>query len=133
MTTTRFPGWLRDAALLILLTGGAVLIGTAAGHWYRDARTRPLVEAHDPASVPIEAETMPVLIATSTCPACANARAWLDTRGIRYRELTVDQSTEARTIAETLEVSIVPTFLIGDVRINGFDAQALEQHLPVGS
>lgn len=129
VSLSRFPGWLRDAALLCLLTLGAVLAGTAAGHWYRDAGTRPAVESFDPATMTIATAPEPVLIATSSCPACASARAWLDARGIRYRELTADQSADARAIAETLDVSIVPTFLIGDERINGFHEQELESRL----
>ena len=128
--TITLRGVLRDGLLLLALTAFAVVLGTAAGRYYQKSSTRPAVESFDRAGLTFDPGATPVMIATSTCPACASARQWLTDRKVTVRELTVDQSDEARRIAGNLDVTIVPTCLIGGTRINGFVEAELAARLP---
>ena len=129
MNTMTLRSVLRDGLLLLVLTAVAVVLGTAVGRYYQKSSTRPAVEHFDPAGLSVDASQMPVMFATTTCPACAAARDWLSERGIKVHELTVDQSEEAKRMAGSIDVTIVPTFLIGTTRINGFVEQELETRL----
>lgn len=119
----------RDAAMLAVIVLIAAFAGQLFGSGWKQWNQQPLVEEFVPGAIPEIAADQWVMIASSTCPACANARRWLAQQGIVYRELTVDQSPRARAIADQLDVQTVPTFLIGDTRINGFVPSELQQRL----
>lgn len=68
----------------------------------------------------------PVMLSLSTCPVCKQARGWLADRGIEHVELVMDESDEARRLAERLGVRAVPVFLVGEQQITGFDPAMLE-------
>jgi glutaredoxin len=57
---------------------------------------------------------------------CKQARGWLADRGIDYTELVMDESDDARRLAERLGVVAVPVFLVGEQQITGFDPAMLE-------
>ncbi len=127
---TRLRTLTRDALVLVLLAVLAAGIGTwLAGAW-KQWQQPPQTERFDRQILGAQGMVSPVMIASSTCPACASARSWMAERGIVYQELTVDRSELARQIADRLNVKIVPTFLIGDVRVNGFIESELQQRLP---
>ncbi len=127
---TRLRTLTRDALILVLLAVLAAGIGQwLAGVW-KEWQQPPQTERFDSQILSAEGMVSPVMIASSTCPACASARTWMAERGIVYQELTVDRSEQARKIADRLNVKIVPTFLIGDVRVNGFIQSELQQRLP---
>ena len=60
-------------------------------------------------------ETGVVMYCRSWCPDCMRARRWLDEHGIPYTEIDVDDDTEARAHAESLNDGRLhtPTFEIG--------------------
>ncbi len=129
MNNPKLRSLARDAALLALIALTAALAGQLLGSGWKQWNQQPLIEKFVPGTIPeISADPL-VMIASSTCPACAGAREWLAAEGIAYRELTVDQSPRAREIADELKVQTVPTFLIGTTRINGFAPTELQQRL----
>lgn len=85
-----------------------------------------------PASAPVPAKrparTMParmpyiVMYATSTCPYCAKARAYMASRGIPYEERDADSSREFRDYGGRG----VPLFVIGSEVLQGFSPSALD-------
>lgn len=119
----------RDAGLLVLIALTAAFAGQLFGKGWKQWNEPPLVETFVAPATPEFAEGGLVMIASSTCPACAGAREWLAAEGIVYRELTVDQSPRAREIADELEVQTVPTFLFQKTRINGFEPTELRRRL----
>ena len=56
------------------------------------------------------------------CPFCMRAKAILDTRGIRYEEVNVDEIPGFRAkLVEMTGRRTVPQIIIGDEAIGGFD------------
>ena len=62
----------------------------------------------------------------STCPACAQLKAWLGERGLRYHELSVDTDQEAGRIAREIGVQSVPVLFTATHRINGYVPEQIE-------
>ncbi|SFG94494.1 Glutaredoxin [Duganella sp. CF458] len=63
-----------------------------------------------------------VLYGTETCPYCAKARAYFKEQGIAYADLDVGKPGQAREEFKKLGGSGVPLLLIGERRIEGFNA-----------
>jgi len=70
-----------------------------------------------------------VLYGTQTCPFCAKARAYFKEKGIAYADLDVGTPGESREEFKKLGGSSVPLLLIGDRRINGFNAGVIKAAL----
>lgn len=69
-----------------------------------------------------------VMYATRWCPHCARARTYLKSRGIDYVEVDVEQDQEgARRRDEVNPQKSVPTFLIDDIVLVGFNPQGIER------
>lgn len=68
---------------------------------------------------------------TSTCVPCKNLKAWLDERGYEYELIDVGpRNPEQRE--EMVRLSgrmMVPTIVIGEQVISGFDPKQLEEIL----
>ncbi|MFO1496549.1 MAG: glutaredoxin family protein [Lysobacterales bacterium] len=70
-----------------------------------------------------------VLVSLSTCPACAQARTWLGENGQSYVELAVDQSPEAKALAQRLGINAVPVLILGNRSIRGFDGDTFAREI----
>jgi glutaredoxin len=70
-----------------------------------------------------------ILFSTSTCPYCGLARDFLDSRGIPYLDLVIDLDEDAARNYELIEGQGVPTFIIGDRKILGFNTPVLVEAL----
>lgn len=64
-----------------------------------------------------------VLYSAGNCPHCKRAKAFLQRQGIAYREMDITRNSRARKALERLGARGVPTLLIGDARLDGFDEQ----------
>ncbi|WP_295544039.1 glutaredoxin family protein [uncultured Thiohalocapsa sp.] len=64
-----------------------------------------------------------VLYSAGNCPHCKRAKAFLQRQGIAYREMDITRNPRARKALERLGARGVPTLLIGDARLDGFDEQ----------
>lgn len=70
-----------------------------------------------------------VLYGTQTCPFCAKARAYFKEKGIAYADLDVGTPGESREEFKKLGGRSVPLLLIGDRRIDGFNASVIKAAL----
>lgn len=122
----------RDFLILLALAVVAAALGVLLGQWWKQRSERPTIEPFAQQTLLMQLGDQPVLISRSTCPACKMAKEWLSQNRIVYRELVIDQDVSALELAKTIEVSVVPTFLIGSERINGFEVDALRQRLLKG-
>ena len=72
------------------------------------------------------------LYSTRKCPACRQARAYLKQRGLTFHEFDVSTNLRAQKALARLGARSVPTILIGDARVEGFDLGRLERLLGKG-
>jgi glutaredoxin-like YruB-family protein len=80
-------------------------------------------------SAPAAAVPEVKMYVTSWCPYCKKARAYLTQRGIRYAELDIEKSREARAEYDRLGARGVPVILVGTQRMNGYSEERLAQLL----
>lgn len=66
---------------------------------------------------------------TSWCGVCKMAKAYLDSKGVRYRELDVETDPSAKQEFARLGGRGVPVILVGENRMDGFDQGKLENML----
>lgn len=75
------------------------------------------------------------IYSTSTCPYCRAEKKYLDSRGVKYEDIVLDQHPEAvQTSVDTCKSNAVPcTHIVGDdgnsVEIVGFDQPKLDAAL----
>ena len=70
------------------------------------------------------------LFTTSTCPACQQAKRYLDEKNIEYTEYDVAEDEEARTkMVEETGQMVVPIIKKGQDYVVGFDREKLEDLL----
>lgn len=63
-----------------------------------------------------------VMYATDWCPYCMRARRLLQSKGVTWREIDVDDSPDARAeMRSRTHRSTVPQIFIGDRHVGGFD------------
>ncbi len=72
------------------------------------------------------------LYTTGRCPHCRRLKAFLQQRGLTFRELDVERSRRALTEFQRLGGRSVPLVQIGDAVVRGFDRRRLEQLLKGG-
>ena len=75
------------------------------------------------------AQTQVVLYGTDWCGYCAKTRAYFKENKIEFVDLDIEKSPEARKAHEALGGGGVPVVLIGNRKIQGFNAGALEAAL----
>jgi len=69
------------------------------------------------------------LFVTQACPYCKKAKAYLRQRGTPFEELDVETSRSAKAEYDKLGGRGVPVILVGQQRMEGFDAGGLESLL----
>ncbi len=70
------------------------------------------------------------IFTTPTCPACRQAKEYLSNKGVNFKELDVSSDAGARkTMFEKSGRLAVPTLLIGEEVIIGFDTNKIEKLL----
>ena len=70
-----------------------------------------------------------VLFGTATCRWCVQARTFLDSLGVDYRDHRIDESASAEALYQTLGAQAVPVVLVGNRRIEGYDEPAIRDAL----
>jgi glutaredoxin len=72
------------------------------------------------------------LYATDWCPSCKRAKAYLESRHIPFTAYNVDRNREAsKRLAQLNPARTIPTAVIGDAKIVGFDQAAYERALGI--
>ena len=81
-----------------------------------------------------ERENEVVIYSTSWCSVCKTAKSYLDSKGIKYREVDVEKSKEgAEEYRRQGGDGGVPLIVIGDKKLKGFDPHALDSMLRVAA
>ena len=70
-----------------------------------------------------------VMYSTSHCPACKMAKQYFAQKGVSYQEIDVETSADGRAAFQKLGGRGVPLIMVGDKRVEGFSAQALDAML----
>lgn len=112
---------------------------------YRDADFDPVPVQQPPAEnrrlktnvFPLEKQPPPKqqfngtveLYVTSWCGYCKKARAYLDSKGVRYVTYDIENDPAANRRHKELGGRGVPLIIIGSNRISGFSAQAIDNYL----
>ena len=69
-----------------------------------------------------------VMYGTRTCGYCMSARRMLDSKGVVYEDIRVDEHPERRSEISDLGLLTVPQIWIGERHVGGFDEMwALER------
>ena len=69
------------------------------------------------------------LYGTRQCPACRQARSYLQQRKLAFQELDVSINLRAQKALARLGAKGVPVIMIGDDRVDGFDRKRLDRLL----
>jgi len=72
------------------------------------------------------------LFGTTWCGYCKKARALLVSKGIPYEDIDVEESARGRAEYKQLGAKGVPVILVGNQRMDGFDAGRLDSMLKQG-
>jgi glutaredoxin len=70
-----------------------------------------------------------VMYSTSRCPACVSAKQYFAQKGVSYQEIDLEKSPDGRAAFEKLGGRGVPLIMVGEKRMEGFSAQALDAML----
>jgi glutaredoxin len=73
----------------------------------------------------------PIIYSTPTCVYCHALMDWLDSEGVEYEEMDTTNPVVAHEISQQLgyEIDTVPTTVIGDEVIVGFNRPAIKKAL----
>ncbi|MGE3319240.1 MAG: glutaredoxin family protein [Candidatus Berkiella sp.] len=74
-------------------------------------------------------ETSVVLYGTSTCGYCKQAREYLRSHGVSFKDYDIENSDEAKNKFQELNGQGVPLILVGKTRLDGFDREDLHTAL----
>ena len=120
---------LKYALLLVFF----IALGLASGQAFRIGmdwwNARAQISTIDRAALQIPAEPALIMISLSTCPVCVRSKQWLATQDIPFTEFVVDQSDDAKAMADRLNVESVPTFIVREKQVIGFDPDSFARLL----
>lgn len=117
------------AALIWAAFLGLGLLGGMGFRHYMSPTAGPEIAIVDRSTPGLPAADQLVLVSLSTCPACAKARQWLSEQNQEYVELSIDQSRDAKALADRLGINAVPVLILGDRSIKGFDGATFEREI----
>lgn len=118
---------LKNIAVYILVLAAGLGGGYVAAHlpaWMTPNYKEGNFTAYFP-----DAQTKVVLFGTSWCPHCADARAYLRKQNVKFADMDIEKNTTAGAQYKELKGEGVPTILIGNRRIQGFNQGAIETAL----
>lgn len=90
--------------------------------------TGPAVVSKAPAG-PAATSKEVVIYSAAWCGYCKKAKAYMDSKGVRYREVDVETDAGGREEFAKLGGRGVPVILVGENRMDGFDQARLEAML----
>lgn len=70
-----------------------------------------------------------VMYSTSWCGVCKNARSYLQSNGIKFKEYDIEKNTNAHSKYKKLGGKGVPLITVGKNKMSGFSASRLEAML----
>ncbi len=99
--------------------GGPAQVDT----WTQVLKRPPAVDTSKPRSAAV------TMFSTSWCPHCKRAKAYFAQKGVGYREVDIEESEAGRREFEQYGGSGVPLIIVGEQRMRGFDAAAMDRLL----
>lgn len=104
-------------------------VSTVASQQTASASTAPASPAR-PASASAAPSAQPVVMyGTDWCPYCARARKHFAQRGIAFQEKDIEKSPTWKREYDALGGRGVPVILVGQQRMDGYDANRLDRML----
>ncbi len=91
--------------------------------WTRVLKRPPAVDTSKPGSAAI------TMFSTSWCPHCKRAKSYFAQKGVSYREVDIEASDSGRREFEGYGGGGVPLIIVGERRMRGFDAGAMDRIL----
>jgi glutaredoxin-like YruB-family protein len=82
-----------------------------------------------PSAAVVRASQPVVVYTTSHCPYCTKAKQYLMQKGIRFREIDIEQSSMGKEAYRKLGGSGVPLIMVGNTKVQGFDRNQLDRLL----
>jgi glutaredoxin len=102
--------------------GGPAQIDT----WTQVLKRPPAVDTSKPRSSAV------TMFSTAWCPHCKRAKAYFAQKGVGYREVDIELSDAGRREFDGYGGSGVPLIIVGEQRMRGFDAAAMDRLLASG-
>ena len=91
--------------------------------WTQVLKRPPNVDTSRPGSSAI------TMFSTAWCPHCKRAKAYFAQKGVSYREVDIEASDAGRREFAGYGGSGVPLIIVGEQRMRGFDAGAMDRLL----
>ena len=99
--------------------GGPAQVDT----WAQVLKRPPAVDTSKPRASAV------TMFSTSWCPHCKRAKAYFAQKGVSYREVDIEASDAGRREFAGYGGSGVPLIIVGEKRMRGFDAGAMDRLL----
>ncbi len=99
--------------------GGPAQVDT----WAQVLKRPPAVDTSKPRASAV------TMFSTSWCPHCKRAKAYFAQKGVSYREVDIEASEAGRREFAEYGGSGVPLIIVGEQRMRGFDAGAMDRLL----
>lgn len=99
--------------------GGPAQVDT----WAQVLKRPPAVDTSKPRGSAV------TMFSTSWCPHCKRAKAYFAQKGVSYREVDIEASDAGRREFAGYGGSGVPLIIVGEQRMRGFDAGAMDRLL----
>lgn len=99
--------------------GGPAQVDT----WAQVLKRPPAVDTSKPRASAV------TMFSTSWCPHCKRAKAYFAQKGVSYREVDIEASDAGRREFAGYGGSGVPLIIVGEQRMRGFDAGAMDRLL----
>ena len=91
--------------------------------WTQILKRPPAVDTSKPASATV------TMFSTSWCPHCKRAKAYFAQKGVAFREVDIEASEAGNREFRTYGGKGVPLIIVGDKRMRGFSAEAMDRML----
>jgi glutaredoxin len=91
--------------------------------WTQVLKRPPAVDTSKPRSASV------TMFSTSWCPHCKRAREYFAQKGLAIRDVDIDASEEGKREFKTYGGKGVPLIIVGDKRMRGFSAEAMDRML----
>lgn len=120
---------LKNLLLLIAVLAAGLIVGhgaqRAVANYEQPSRA---IETGDYSALIAQGDAPVVLFTTATCPWCNKAKAYLEARGIAYRNVDVT-TPEGNQLFQQFGGNGVPLLMTSDLRLQGFMESEYDRHL----
>lgn len=109
----------RELRIDVQSFGGPAEVDT----WTKVLKRPPAVDTAKPRSASI------TMFSTTWCPHCKRAKSYFAQKGVGFREVDIEASDSGRREFEQYGGKGVPLIIVGERRMRGFDAGAMDRIL----